>query len=133
MSSGGFFKARLSFPKDYPLNPPKLRFETKIWHPNSELHTFLRAITDTKAVYDNGDVCISILHPPGDDDTGYEAASERWSPVQTPSTILLSVVSMLSSPNDESPANLEAAIQYRSNPKEFKRRVRKCVSDSQGL
>lgn len=33
---GGFFKARLSFPKDYPLMPPKMKFETPIWHPNSK-------------------------------------------------------------------------------------------------
>lgn len=32
---GGFFKAKLSFPKDYPLMPPKMKFETPIWHPNS--------------------------------------------------------------------------------------------------
>lgn len=33
---GGFFKARLSFPTDYPLSPPKMKFVTPIWHPNSE-------------------------------------------------------------------------------------------------
>jgi ubiquitin-conjugating enzyme E2 G1 len=32
---GGFFKATLKFPKDYPHAPPKMRFETPIWHPNS--------------------------------------------------------------------------------------------------
>ena len=37
---------------------------------------------------------------------GYESASERWLPVRTPESILISVISMLSSPNDESPANL---------------------------
>ena len=37
---GGFFKARLSFPIDYPLMPPKMRFETPIWHPNSETNSF---------------------------------------------------------------------------------------------
>ena len=42
-------------------------------------------------VYTTGVVCISILHPPGDDPNGYEHASERWSPVQTVSTILLSI------------------------------------------
>ena len=31
---GGFFRARLSFPTDYPHSPPKMRFETPIWHPN---------------------------------------------------------------------------------------------------
>lgn len=39
----------------------------------------------------NGDVCISILHEPGDDKYGYEQASERWLPVHTVETILISV------------------------------------------
>ncbi|KAK7522539.1 ubiquitin-conjugating enzyme/RWD-like protein [Phyllosticta citricarpa] len=112
---GGFFRARLSFPTEYPLLPPKMKFETPIFHPN---------------IYPSGEVCISILHPPGDDKYGYESASERWSPVQTPETILLSVISMLSSPNDESPANVEAGRLWREDPKEFKKRVRKCVRDS---
>lgn len=51
--------------------------------------------------------------------------------MQTPETILLSVISMLSSPNDESPANVEAGKMWRDDPKEFRRRVRKCVRDSQ--
>lgn len=112
---GGFFRARLTFPPEYPLLPPKMRFETPLFHPN---------------IYPNGDVCISILHPPEEDKYGYESASERWSPVQTPETILLSVISMLSSPNDESPANVEAAGLWRDDIKEFKKRVRKCVRDS---
>jgi ubiquitin-protein ligase len=32
---GGLFKAILTFPSDYPLNPPKMRFVTPMWHPNS--------------------------------------------------------------------------------------------------
>jgi ubiquitin-conjugating enzyme E2 G1 len=86
----------------------------------------------TFAVYENGEVCISILHPPEEDKYGYESAAERWSPVQTPETILLSVISMLSSPNDESPANVEAARLWREDPAEFKKRVRRCVRLSQG-
>ncbi|KAK2816346.1 hypothetical protein Q7C36_022617 [Tachysurus vachellii] len=31
---GGVFKAHLTFPKDYPLRPPKMKFITEIWHPN---------------------------------------------------------------------------------------------------
>ena len=84
------------------------------------------------AVYPNGEVCISILHPPEEDKYGYESAAERWSPVQTPETILLSVISMLSSPNDESPANVEAARLWREDPAEFKKRVRRCVRESLG-
>lgn len=63
---------------------------------------------------------------------GYESAAERWSPVQTPETILLSVISMLSDPNDESPANVEAARLWREDPSEFKRHVRRCVRESLG-
>lgn len=62
------------------------------------------------AVDKNGDVCISILHEPGDDKFGYEKASERWLPVHTVETILISVISMLADPNDESPANVDAAV-----------------------
>ena len=43
----------------------------------------------------DGFVCISILHEAGDDKYGYESASERWLPVHTVETIMLSVISML--------------------------------------
>ncbi len=62
----------------------------------------------------NGDVCISILHEPGEDKWGYEKPEERWLPVHTVETILLSVISMLADPNDESPANVDAAVSGRS-------------------
>lgn len=136
---GGFFRARLSFPPDYPMMPPKMRFETKIFHPNS---TFTQAplayicrnmLTSAPfTVYDNGEVCISILHPPEEDKYGYESVSERWSPVQSPETILLSVISMLSSPNDESPANVDAAKMWREDPKEFRKKCRRLVRESLG-
>ncbi len=83
-----------------------------MWHPN---------------VYPDGTVCISILHAPGQDEYGYEDASERWSPVHSVESILVSVISMLSSPNDESPANIEAAKQYRADPEQFRRRVQRLV------
>lgn len=68
-------------------------------------HLFLHS-----AVEKNGDVCISILHEPGEDKWGYEKPEERWLPVHTVETILLSVISMLADPNDESPANVDAAV-----------------------
>lgn len=118
-SEGGFFKAHLEFPKEYPLRPPRMKFITEIWHPNSEYPTRISArprrsgINDRYfmfAVEKNGNVCISILHEPGDDKWGYEKASERWLPVHTVETILISVISMLADPNDESPANVDAAV-----------------------
>ena len=61
-------------------------------------------------VHQDGEVCISILHEPGEDKFGYERASERWLPVHTVESILMSVISMISDPNDESPANVDAAV-----------------------
>ena len=37
-SEGGFFKAHLIFPREYPLRPPKMKFITDIWHPNSKFY-----------------------------------------------------------------------------------------------
>jgi len=113
----GVFIARLSFPQDYPLNPPKMRFTSSMFHPN---------------IYPDGRVCISILHSPGDDPTGYEKSSERWSPVQSVEKVLLSVMSMLAEPNDESPANVDAAVMWRKDRVKFDeialRDVRKSVN-----
>ena len=47
-------------------------------------------------MYEDGTVCISILHPPGNDEFGYENASERWLPIHTVQSILISVISMIS-------------------------------------
>jgi len=33
---GGFFAAKLEFPKDFPNAPPVMTFKTPIWHPNGE-------------------------------------------------------------------------------------------------
>ncbi|XP_024368296.1 ubiquitin-conjugating enzyme E2 7 [Physcomitrium patens] len=113
---GGFFNAIMSFPSDYPNSPPSVRFTSEMWHPN---------------VYPDGRVCISILHAPGDDPNGYELASERWSPVHTVETILISIIAMLSNPNDESPANVDAAKEWRDQRSEFQRKVRRIVRRSQ--
>ncbi|KAF4126828.1 ubiquitin-conjugating enzyme E2 G1 [Geosmithia morbida] len=119
---GGNFCARLTFPPTYPLMPPSLRFlNTVPFHPN---------------IYENGDLCISILHPPGDDEYGYEVADERWSPVQSPETILVSTISLFYDPNIDSPANVEAALLLREERegqhRNFKKRCRKCVRESLG-
>ncbi|KAL6107871.1 cell division cycle 34 homolog (S. cerevisiae) a [Pungitius pungitius] len=95
---GGYFKSRIKFPVDYPYSPPAFRFLTKMWHPN---------------IYENGDVCISILHPPVDDPQSGELPSERWNPTQNVRTILLSVISLLNEPNTFSPANVDASVMYR--------------------
>jgi ubiquitin-conjugating enzyme E2 G1 len=114
---GGCFKAHLYFPKEYPQRPPKMKFISEMWHPNVEK---------------NGDVCISILHEPGEDKWGYEKPEERWLPIHTVETILISVISMLADPNDESPANVDAAKDWREDYNgSFKKKVLKCVRKSQ--
>ncbi|KAH8852073.1 Ubiquitin-conjugating enzyme E2 G1 isoform 2 [Schistosoma japonicum] len=113
---GGYFRAELHFPQDYPNHPPKMRFVTDIWHPN---------------IARDGDVCISILHEPGEDRWGYERPEERWLPVHTVETIITSVISMLAEPNPDSPANVDAAKEFREDFAEFKRKVCRCVRMSQ--
>lgn len=118
---GGYFKACVKFPQDYPYNPPTVRFLSKVWHPN---------------VYENGDLCISILHPPVDDPQSGELPCERWNPTQNVRTILLSVVSLLNEPNTFSPANVDASVMYRrwkdskGKDKEYENIIKKQVTAS---
>ncbi|XP_036865730.1 ubiquitin-conjugating enzyme E2 R2 isoform X1 [Manis javanica] len=158
---GGYFKAHIKFPIDYPYSPPTFRFLTKMWHPNIyEFHSKgylhqrfsfeggdvtyyiwtgllsgvaaeqLRAFFNPK----NGDVCISILHPPVDDPQSGELPSERWNPTQNVRTILLSVISLLNEPNTFSPANVDASVMFRKwrdskgKDKEYAEIIRKQVS-----
>ena len=94
-----------------------MTFTSEMWHPN---------------VYEDGKVCISILHPPGEDEfNSQESADERWRPILGVEQILVSVISMLSDPNDESPANLDAAVMWRNDRAAFKKRVRQVVRKSQ--
>ena len=48
-------------------------------------------------------------------------------------TIMISIISMLSSPNDESPANIDAAKQWREDREGFKRKVARVVRKSQEM
>ena len=90
--------------------PPEMTFKSEMWHPN---------------VYEDGKVCISILHPPGEDQfNSQETAEERWRPILGVEQIIVSVMSMLSDPNGESPANIDAGVQFRDDRAAFKKRVR---------
>lgn len=104
---GGYFKAQMRFPEDFPFSPPTFRFTPAIYHPN---------------VYRDGRLCISILHTSGDP-TSEEPDSETWSPVQTVESVLISIVSLLEDPNISSPANVDAAVDYRKNIEQYKQRV----------
>ena len=112
---GGYFKTQLRFPQDYPNSPPEMRFVCPMWHPNSKYRLPVLAHALLSIVYEDGKVCISILHAPGEDAMSGETAEERWRPILSVEAILLSVISMMNDPNIHSPANIDASVQYRDN------------------
>jgi len=113
---GGVFQLYLKFPPDFPMSPPELKFISDFWHPN---------------VYkDTGVVCISILHPPGADELSGELPGERWLPTQTVTTIILSVISLLNAPNFSSPANVDASVEWRKDPDQFKQKCQRLVAQA---
>jgi len=106
---GGYFKAIMKFPRNYPYEPPSFRFTRPLWHPN---------------VYPDGGLCISILHQPGEDTMSGEEAGERWSPVQRVESVLISVISLLDDAEVSSPANVDAGVMLRKDPAAYKERVK---------
>jgi len=117
---GGYFQATLSFPPEFPSKPPTMRFMTPgFWHPN---------------VYKDGKVCISILHEAKEDQFNeQESIDEKWRPILSIEAVIVSVMSMLSEPNFESPANIDASVMWKKNPEEYKKKVKKLVRKSQEI
>uniref|UniRef100_A0AC35GJR4 UBC core domain-containing protein n=1 Tax=Panagrolaimus sp. PS1159 TaxID=55785 RepID=A0AC35GJR4_9BILA len=72
---GGVFKLELFLPEEYPMAPPKVRFVTKIYHPNIDKL---------------GRICLDIL-------------KDKWSPALQIRTVLLSIQALLSAPNPDDP------------------------------
>ncbi|KAI4165743.1 MAG: hypothetical protein LQ342_000686 [Letrouitia transgressa] len=114
---GGYFKAKMKFPKNYPYSPPEFQFVRPLYHPN---------------VYNDGKLCISILHAPGEDEMSGELAAERWSPAQRVESVLLSIISLLDDAECSSPANVDAGVMLRKQPEAYKDRVRQDVEASKG-
>ncbi|CAE6462569.1 unnamed protein product [Rhizoctonia solani] len=69
----------------------------------------------------------SVHFDSGEDQYGFEQAGERWMPVHTVESILLSVISLLSSetPNIDSPANVDAAVEVRDDIAAYRKKVRR--------
>jgi len=112
---GGYFKAEMTFTNSYPYSPPTFRFLRPIYHPN---------------IYPDGRVCISILHPPGEDIMAGELATERWSPLQGVESILRSVLLLLDDPEVSSPANVDAGVLYRKDKAAYIQRAKEDVETS---
>ncbi|KAG9518466.1 putative ubiquitin conjugating enzyme, partial [Aureobasidium melanogenum] len=113
--NGAYFKAKMTFPKNYPYSPPEFKFTRPMFHPN---------------VYPDGKLCISILHPPGEDEMSGELAAERWSPIQRVESVLISILSLLDDAEPSSPANVDAGVMLRNNPEAYKQRARQDVEAS---
>ncbi|KAM0754868.1 hypothetical protein T439DRAFT_297274 [Meredithblackwellia eburnea MCA 4105] len=88
---GHVYAISLTFPPTYPYAAPNVRFESTCYHPNVAL---------------TGEICLDIL-------------KEKWSPMLSVSTILVSLQSLLGEPNNASPLNVEAAELW-DNAEAFK-------------
>ncbi|RPB11200.1 hypothetical protein P167DRAFT_508183 [Morchella conica CCBAS932] len=94
---GGEFVIDIKLPDNYPFMPPKMKFETKVWHPNVSSQT--------------GAICLDTL-------------SQKWSPVLTIKTALLSLQSLLDAPEPSDPQDAEVAQMMLATPQVFKARAR---------
>jgi ubiquitin-conjugating enzyme E2 N len=83
----GTYKLELFLPDEYPMAPPKVRFMTKIYHPNIDKL---------------GRICLDIL-------------KDKWSPALQIRTVLLSIQALLSAPNPDDPLANDVAEQWKKN------------------
>ena len=94
--AGGIFKLNVTFTDKYTFKPPKVKFFTRIYHPN---------------INSTGSICLDILNT-------------NWSPALTIIKVLLSISSLLTDPNPKDPLSKEAAHVYLNDREAYNRRAR---------
>ncbi|KAJ3411971.1 hypothetical protein HDV05_001449 [Chytridiales sp. JEL 0842] len=97
---GGTFKLQLELSTDYPFKPPKVKFLTKVWHPN---------------VDEDGSICIGILKP------------DVWKPAHKLVDVLHSLSLILESPNGEDAINTQVAEMFNRDRGGWETKVREWV------
>lgn len=85
---GGTYRVDIIVPDSYPFNPPKVRFLTKIWHPN------ISSVT--------GAICLDILR-------------DQWAAAMTLRTVLLSLQALLQAAEPDDPQDAVVARQYKDD------------------
>ena len=99
---GGIFEIDIIIPPDYPFKPPKMKFDTKIWHPN------ISSVT--------GAICLDIL-------------KNEWTPALTIRTALLSLQALMCAPVPEDPQDAVVAKQYMSDINLFYQTAKQWVQE----
>ncbi|TVY15663.1 Ubiquitin-conjugating enzyme E2 1 [Lachnellula arida] len=94
---GGTYIVDVKIPNEYPFRPPAMSFTTKLWHPNVSSQT--------------GAICLDTI-------------GSAWSPVLTIKSALLSLQSLLSTPEPKDPQDAEVASMLMNNPDMFQRIAR---------
>ncbi|KAJ1970331.1 hypothetical protein H4R35_005934 [Dimargaris xerosporica] len=95
---GGVFHIRVEFSTDYPFKAPKVRFTTRIYHPNID--------------YESGDICLDI------------GRENNWKPTIKMTDIIQEIARLVELPNLDTPLIASAAELYRSNPKEYRKKAK---------
>jgi ubiquitin-conjugating enzyme (huntingtin interacting protein 2) len=110
---GGTYIVDIKIPNEYPFRPPVMYFKTKLWHPNVSSQT-VRISRPTCAPETNlrkGAICLDTL-------------GSAWSPVLTIKSALLSLQSLLSTPEPKDPQDAEVASMLMNYPEKFQRKAR---------